>query len=476
MLKQIKKEKLFSNKLTIILTDDNFKLNSLIKEKKALASFNKDNTFNIINLESSLVLIVKPIKKSNNTDFAQTLRLCGNECFRFIKTLQIKEITLSSAENIAFEDLLYFTEGFALSTYTFNNYKSKKETTVNLPISIYHTNIDEKKLNELNTKVESTFLARDWVNRPLIDLTAEEFSNSIKENLSKVKVSVKILRKKELEKLKMGGLLSVNKGSQDPPTFNILEWKPANAVNKKPIILVGKGLVYDTGGLSLKQTANSMDMMKSDMAGGAVVAAGIYAIAKEKLPVYTIGLIPATDNRPGENAITPGDVIKMFDGTSVEVLNTDAEGRLILADALSYAKKYKPMLVLDFATLTGSAKMALGPFASVTMGNAPLDLKLAFAESSKIAGEKVWEFPFFDEYKDLLKSDMADLKNVGGPDAGAITAGKFLEHFTDYPYIHNDIAGTSFLLKELNYMGKNGTGFGVRLIYEFVKMFSNLKK
>ena len=270
-----------------------------------------------------------------------------------------------------------------------------------------------------------------------------------------------------------GGLLAVNRGSIDPPTFSILEYKPSKKVNKKPVVLVGKGVVYDTGGLSLKPTKGSMDEMKSDMAGAATVAGAIYAAAKAELPVHIIGLIPATDNRPDGNAYAPGDVITMHDGSTVEVLNTDAEGRMILADALSYAKKYKPELVIDAATLTGSAQRAVGKHAIVAMGNAESLWMQKLAQSGDSVYERIVEFPFWDEYADDMKSDIADQKNIGGANAGAITAGKFLEKFTDYPYIHMDIAGVAFLGEKFSYHGKGGTGIGVRLLFDFLKNYGD---
>jgi len=270
----------------------------------------------------------------------------------------------------------------------------------------------------------------------------------------------------------MGGLLAVNKGSIDPPTFSILEYKPADAKNAEPYILVGKGVVFDTGGLSLKPTPNSMDYMKCDMGGAAAVAGAIYAVAKAGLPVHIIGLIPATDNRPDGNAYVPGDVINMYDGTTVEVLNTDAEGRMILADALAWAKQYKPQLVIDLATLTGAAHVAIGEQGMVGMGNARRDIMDLLIESSFDIHERIAEFPFWDDYAEMMKSDIADLKNIGGRTAGAITAGKFLEHFTDYPYIHLDIAGPSFLKTNDSYRMAGGTGVGVRLLYRFFKKIS----
>jgi leucyl aminopeptidase len=274
----------------------------------------------------------------------------------------------------------------------------------------------------------------------------------------------------------MGGLLAVNRGSVTPPTFTIMEYKPAKARNKKPVVLVGKGVVYDTGGLSLKPTPNSMDTMKCDMAGAAAVSCAMYAIAKAELNVHIIALVPATDNRPGENAYTPGDVIKMYDGQTVEVLNTDAEGRMILGDALAYAKKYKPELVMDFATLTGAAAAAIGSYGIVCMGTASEETKAKLKNAGNNVHERLVEFPFWEDYAKLIKSDIADMKNIGGPVGGAITAGKFLEKFTDYPWMHFDIAGPAFLGSNDSYRGKNGTGVGVRLIFDFIKNYQSENK
>jgi leucyl aminopeptidase len=255
----------------------------------------------------------------------------------------------------------------------------------------------------------------------------------------------------------------------DPPTFSILTWKPEKPKNDKPIILVGKGVVYDTGGLSLKPTNDSMDYMKSDMAGAAAVAGALYALASNKVPVHVVGIIPATDNRPDGNAYVPGDVIRMYDNSTVEVLNTDAEGRMILADGLSWAEKLDPELVFSIATLTGAAHAAIGKYGLVSMGNAGKKAMDALKKSGEQVFERIAEFPFWDEYDELLKSDVADLKNIGGRYAGAITAGKFLEHFTNYPYIHLDIAGPAFNKTRDSYRGKGGSGIGVRLFYDFIK-------
>ena len=273
----------------------------------------------------------------------------------------------------------------------------------------------------------------------------------------------------------MGGVLSVNKGSIAKPTFNILTYKSKKTNRKNPVVLVGKGVMYDTGGLSLKPTPNSMDMMKCDMGGAAAVIGAIYALALSKADCYVVGLIPAVENRPGGEAYVPGDVITMMSGTTVEVLNTDAEGRLILADALHYAKRYKPELVIDLATLTGAAARAIGKHGLVAMENHQKEIFTDFSahmksllSSGNIVGERVVAQPFWDDYKDELISSVADVKNLGGAEAGHITAGKFLEYFVDYPWIHLDIAGVAFLKKNHLYNKQGGTGFAVRLLTHFL--------
>ncbi len=361
-------------------------------------------------------------------------------------------------------------EGILLTNYHFPKYKTKDGDKNKLKsISVAKAAIAKKDLDNVLTAAEATYLARTLINEPLSYLTAVQLSKEIQKAGKTAGFKVEVLTKAKIKALKMGGLLAVNMGSIDPPTFNIMEWKPAKAKNKKPLVLVGKGVVYDTGGLSLKPTANSMDFMKSDMGGAAAVIGAMYAVAKMKLPIHVIALVPSTDNRPGGNAYAPGDVIEMHNGMTVEVLNTDAEGRMILADALSYAQKYKPELVIDLATLTGAAARAIGGQGVVAMGTAPREEMEALAESGYAVHERIVEFPFWDEYGDMIKSDLADIKNVGGPAAGMITAGKFLEHFTDYNWIHLDIAGMAWKHSPDGYRIKNGTGVGVRLLVDFLK-------
>lgn len=365
---------------------------------------------------------------------------------------------------------LALAEGATLGSYAFRKYKTDEKGAPTLSkLSIVAKELTAAAVQELEDLCDAVWTARDLVNEPVSFLNAKQLAAEIRTLSRNSGFKVEVLGKDRIEAMGMGGLIAVNKGSLDEPTFTIMEWKPKGAVNKKPILLVGKGVVYDTGGLSLKPTPNSMDQMKCDMAGAAAVACAIAAVARQELPVHVVGLVPATDNRPGGNAYAPGDVIRMHSGLTVEVLNTDAEGRMILADALSYGERYKPELVMTLATLTGAAMRAIGTYGSAVMGTADDD---AFKELDHAGGtvhERVARLPFWDEYGEEIISDVADIKNLGSDLAGAQTAGKFLARFTTHPYIHIDIAGPAFLTRRDGYRTKGGTGVGVRLLYQFLK-------
>ncbi|MGL5262729.1 MAG: leucyl aminopeptidase family protein, partial [Bacteroides sp.] len=269
------------------------------------------------------------------------------------------------------EASLALAEGFMLSNYQFLKYfKDKAEKAYALKELKLCSDVEAARVSQLNHVIQAVYWARDMVNEPVCYLTAEKLAEEMQRLGQETNIKVTVFDKAKIEELKMGGLLAVNRGSVLPPTFTVMEYKPENPVNKKPIVLVGKGLVFDTGGLSLKPTQGSMDSMKSDMGGAACMIGAIYAAALNKLDVHIISLIPSTDNRPGQNAYTPGDIITMFDGTTIEVMNTDAEGRMILADAIAYADKYDPEVIIDAATLTGAALVVAGNQAACIMGNA----------------------------------------------------------------------------------------------------------
>lgn len=471
------KTKASNNKSALYLANKKTDFKSLGFDKKEVDYINKK-----ISAKENLILVnqltrlayIQLIDEVEGKDEPQQLELLrgtGNKLCTALNAHKYAEVELQTL--VANDEwLLAIAEGCALSNYQFIKYKSEQDLNALKNITVVSTQIKKTAVNELEILVESVCKARDLVNEPQSHLNAVGFADEMKKMGKAASFKVEVLNKKQIEALKMGGLLAVNKGSQTPPTFTIMEYKPKKAVNKKPIVLVGKGVVYDTGGLSLKPTAG-MDTMKCDMAGGALVAATMYAVAKAQLNVHVIALVPATDNRPGENAYAPGDVIKMYDGKTVEMLNADAEGRMILADALAYAKKYKPELVMDFATLTGAAAAAIGSYGIVCMGTADEATKLNLKLCGNQVHERLVEFPFWDDYAKLLKSDIADMKNIGGPVAGAITAGKFLEKFIDYPWMHFDIAGPAYNSAADSYRPKNGTGVGVRLIFEFLKELSN---
>jgi leucyl aminopeptidase len=275
---------------------------------------------------------------------------------------------------------------------------------------------------------------------------------------------ITVLDKAAIVKEKMGALLSVAQGSAEEPRFIAIEYKGSDA---KPVVLIGKGVTFDTGGISIKPAQN-MEDMKYDMSGAAAVLGTFEALGRLKPKVHVVGLIPSTENMPSGTAVKPGDVVTSHLGKTIEVINTDAEGRLILCDALSYARRYQPAAVVDIATLTGAIVVALGHTATGVMGDDPKLVEELKAAGER-AGERIWELPLWEDYRDLMKSDIADVKNSGGRPAGSISAGWFLREFVDgFPWAHLDIAGTAYTDREEPIRVKGPTGIGVRLFTEFV--------
>lgn len=405
---------------------------------------------------------------------AEQFRNALHDAISFLNQLKVEEASLVA---YAFSSLKEDKELYGralgeipfLSNYKFIKYQHEPSSLPTLSVVSIHSDLPWEWIIEGTKMAEGVLIARDLVNEPPNVLTPRELALRIEELGKQYGFSVEVYDKAKIVELGMGGLLAVNRGSYEPPRFSILTWKPERPVNQKPIVLVGKGITFDTGGLSLKPTPNQMDFMKCDMAGAATVIGLFVSAALLKLPIYLIGLIPSTENRPGREAYTPNDVIRMYDGTYVEVLNSDAEGRMILADALAYAKQYNPDLVIDYATLTGSAIIALGEHTIALYSTASSEITEAFLQSGFRTYERMVLMPLWDEYKESLKSDIADLKNVGGRPAGSITAAKFLEHFTSYPWMHLDIAGPAYLSSPWTYRPKGGTGVGVRVTLDFLK-------
>ena len=462
--------------------DQNFKASMyLVNDYKQLpaSEFSKEE-LNFVNyqhdqLEKEMIVlpkldkmtIVQFFKNEGATYIIQEkCRKAGDKITKLLNEHKIETVLLVDACENQFA-AFSLAEGMALGNYQFVKYKTEQKKHSLKEIYIDSTQINPLQYEHLNILTDAVYKCRDLVNEPLTYLDAVSFSEIITQMAIDAGVKVEVFNKTKIESLKMGGLLAVNRGSIDPPTFSVLEWKPKGHKNTKPYVFVGKGVVYDTGGVNIKPGDSMLDM-KCDMGGAAAVVCAIYAIAKANLPIHVVGLIPSTDNRPDGNAYVPGDIITMFTGKTVEVMNTDAEGRLILADALGYASKYNPELVIDLATLTGAAVRAIGHYGIVAM-QAGAETEF---DNLKLSGQNVYErlaeFPFWDEYAELIKSDVADIKNLGGSEAGMITAGKFLQEFTDYPFIHLDIAGPVFLSKKDSYRGKAATGVGVRLLFDFV--------
>jgi leucyl aminopeptidase len=458
--------------IAVIATKESaFEASFLSKKEYAYVKhrIDKGDHFIEVNQFHRLIFIIITDKKKSSSTILEEIRKAGYKVQAALSEQSHKKLIAFHAENYS-EGLLAFAEGAVLGSYKFLKYQKSDKDKKNpiREIGLICQPLSINRIKELSNIMKALYKVRDLVNEPLSFLTAKQLATEFEQMGSEAGFNVEVFNKKRIESLKMGGLIAVNKGSVDPPTFTVMEWKHPKARNSKPYILVGKGVVYDTGGLSLKPTSDSMDYMKCDMSGGAIVAGVMYCLSSNNVPLHVIGLVPATDNRPSGNAYAPGDIITIMDGTNVEMLNSDAEGRMILADALVYAKKYKPGLVIDVATLTGSAAQAVGPFALVAMGNASSEVKEKLISSGEKVFERIVEFPLWDDYAEMLKSDIADIKNVGGKQAGAITGGKFLERFASFPWMHFDIAGVAFSKKSDSYRGKGGTGFGMRLLYEFL--------
>jgi len=363
-------------------------------------------------------------------------------------------------------------EGALLGTYTFRKHMTKKEDK---PGEIKRLSIVgagrlkarlEKGADKGRIISEATNLARDMVNEPANYMTPTDMAETAARLAREQGLEITILDLEQMKKLGMGGMLGVSRGSRQPPKFMVLNYKGGTA--KEPdIALVGKGITFDSGGISIKPS-DKLEEMKGDMAGGAAVIAAMVAISQLKPKINVMALIPATENLPDGNALKPGDVLTAMNGKTMEIISTDAEGRLVLADALSYAKKHGAGKMVDAATLTGACRIALGDICTGAFGNNQELIDRIIAAGNE-AGELVWQMPMFDEYGEQNKSDVADVKNVGGRLAGAITAAKFLAEFVDdTPWVHLDIAGTSLTDKERGYQIKGATGVPVRTLVNLV--------
>jgi leucyl aminopeptidase len=315
---------------------------------------------------------------------------------------------------------------------------------------------------------DAVAFVRDLATLPSNFKTPTMIASQTRAMARKAGLSCRILGRADMARLGMDAILGVARGSAEPPVFVILEHKPRRVRAKGPVVLVGKGITFDTGGISIKP-ADNMHHMKDDMQGGAVVLGTLKVCAELKVPVHVVGLVPFTENMPGGRAQKPGDIVRALNGKTIEVMNTDAEGRLILADALAYAERYKPAALVDMATLTGAAGVALGRFAIGAMGT---DQRLVdrLKEAGEISGERIWQLPLWDDYLELMRGEAADLKNTGGREAGTITAGAFLKEFGKHaPWCHLDIAAGAWGQEDKPWQPKGPTGNGLRLMVQFLR-------
>ncbi len=441
---------------------------SYVSDLLKKCDLNKNLLFFEVNSKKTIFLI--SIKKNLETSDIESL---GAEFHGYINYNKKNEYTVNSdsisskSENF----IGHFLHGLKLKSYEFNLYKSKKNTKL---ISI---NVIGKKnkftiKNELKFKAieEGTFFARDLVSEPPNVLNPKEYVNRLLK-LRKLGIKVTTYNEAQLKKLGMHSLLGVGRGSVNESFLVTLEWNGNKKDKKAPLSFVGKGVCFDTGGISLKP-AKFMEEMKYDMAGSAVVAGLIQALATRKAKVNAVGVVGLVENMPGGNAQRPGDIVKAYNGKTIEVLNTDAEGRLVLADALSFTEaKFKPRFMVDLATLTGAIIMALGEeYAGLFSNNDELSNRL-FKAGEKVK-EKVWRLPLHENYDKLINSPIADIQNInysGG--AGSITAAQFLQRFvtSKTPWAHLDIAGMAFSKKAANLNPGGATGFGVRLLNQLIE-------
>ncbi len=364
------------------------------------------------------------------------------------------------------------TEGALLGVYSFRRYITKEaeygEIKQLLIVSSDKSELPalEQGYHKGKVLAEATNLARDMVNEPANHMTPSHMAETARRLADTYGLELNILEREQMQKLGMGALLGVAQGSRQPPKFVVLHYRGGDS-GEIDVALIGKGVTFDSGGISIKPSAK-MGEMKGDMAGGAAVMAAVSAIAQLKPKINVMAIIPATENLPSENALKPGDVLMAMNGKTIEIISTDAEGRLILADALGYVRKFGAKFMIDVATLTGACVIALGKVCTGAFGNNQELIDRIIAAGAD-AGELIWQMPMYDQYKEQNKSDVADIKNVGGRGGGAITAAQFIAEFAgDTPWVHLDIAGTSMTDKEKNYLVKGATGVPVRTLVNLV--------
>jgi leucyl aminopeptidase len=427
-------------------------------------------------VQAKRILLAGIGKKEKVTN--DTIRFVSGKIAQKAKELKLKEFAVIVPSNSAIETISassQIIEGCKMSLYKFEKFKSKKEgKSPDLSIFVSKSNKVSNAIKNSEIISDGVIFTKGIANLPPNECTPTSLATFAKMMAKKNKMKCIIFSKNELAKKGFGGISAVGKGSKNEPKLIVLEHN-GGSKNEKPIVLVGKAVTFDTGGISLKP-GEKMDEMKFDKCGGCTVLGIMKVVSELRLPVNVVGIVPSVENMPGGESYRPGDIIKLYNGKTAEILNTDAEGRLILADALAFGEKqYSPKAIIDFATLTGACIIALGTnVAAIVSNNERLTQKIK--ESSKKTTEEVWELPLNDDYMDMIKSDVADMKNIGiGRAAGTITAAAFLRNAIEKtPWIHIDIAGvawTQVATKSKPYNPKGATGFGVRLILDYLQKF-----
>jgi leucyl aminopeptidase len=407
---------------------------------------------------------------------ADVLRNVTGKIARKVRSLGLLDFAIVMPSGISIDSdhsISTIVEGAILSLYSFDKYKKEKsEKSPNLSILISNPQNAQKIISNAKIISDGVIFTRSIANLPPNECSPSTLASFAKSLSSKNKLKCKIFSKNELEQKKFGGITAVGQGSKNEPKLIVLEYSRGRQ-GEKPIVIVGKAVTFDTGGISIKP-GEKMDEMKFDKCGGCTVLGIMKAVSDLKLPLNIVGIIPSVENMPSGESYRPGDIIRLYSGKTAEILNTDAEGRLILADALSYGiKQYLPKAIIDFATLTGACIIALGNnVAGLVSNNQKLADKIM--KSSEKTSEEVWQLPLNDDYMDMIKSNVADMKNVGiGRAAGTITAAAFLSNAVDdVPWVHIDIAGTAWTqdaTKKKSYNPKGATGFGVRLILDYLR-------
>jgi leucyl aminopeptidase len=449
-------------------------ISRLIKQKDIKGKLNEVTLVHSLGkLPSGRILVVGLGKKAELT--LNKVRGATAEACRYLRGKNVESVITTALgagiHRIGTEAAARaVTEGAVLGLYTFRRHITKQENPFGeikeLRISGRGRAPLVRAIERGRIVAEAANRARDMVNEPGNFMTPTNMAETARQLAKEYGLGIEVFDREKMEELGMGGLLGVSQGSQQPPRFIVLTYKGKRG-GDIDLALVGKGITFDSGGIDIKPQ-EGMHEMKGDMAGGASVMATLTVLAQLKPKINVTALIPTTENMPSGSALKPGDVISALNGKTIEVLNTDAEGRLILADALSYARKLGAKTIIDVATLTGACHVALGDICTGAFTN---DQRLAekVMDAGSETGELLWQLPMYDEYKEQLKSDIADIKNIGGRYGGAITAAKFLAEFIDgTPWVHLDIAGTYYTDKEKGYLVKGGTGVPVRTLVEYI--------